>query len=517
MHLPDFLWEILRETGFYAACSAMPGGDQRQSNLRLLCVQAEEYEKANSGGLHGFLNEITLRSETGDSTSAHALGPNEDLVRIMTMHKSKGLEFPVVFIMRSTSDLLQKNNKITVRMHKQLGLSMGYMDASIHAHQSNTMINTAISLRKDMEDRSECCRLLYVAMTRAKDRMIITGCTRADAESKWSMAPGDYRVSSAGCMLDWIMQAVHDELPGVKPTAKPIESLPWLITGEAEAEQTDNTPEESRKETLGDIRRELRALMTQAPDPAILPWWDHDVRDPRPRKTSVTGLVHRTQEPGAPMREEDQEETAATKQHPAARRMEDEVPDRPAFMMEKKPLTAAEIGTATHRFMMLAPLDQLRDLHGEALSGFLQELLDDFHARAIFTDDEYEKVSIPGVTAFWESDIARRMLAADEVRREWGFCYRIDNPLIDGYRAREFTVLQGIIDVAFREGDNWIILDYKTDRVTDREVFVSHHRDQLSWYAKALGELSGMPVTETWLYALSISEAVKVEPVAINA
>ena len=173
-----------------------------------------------------------------------------------------------------------------------------------------------------------------------------------------------------------------------------------------------------------------------------------------------------------------------------------ELPARPAFMEEKQ-LTGAERGTLVHRALSLIPLadvrgadDVYRAVH-EAIHGMVE--------REIFTAQELLALNVRGVAGFFLSDIGRRMLQSDTVRREWGF-----NLVIDGEHG---TLLQGVIDCAFREGDGWILVDYKTDRFDDEDAFRERYAMQLEWYARALERITGQPVKEMWLYAIRRSQA----------
>jgi ATP-dependent helicase/nuclease subunit A len=173
---------------------------------------------------------------------------------------------------------------------------------------------------------------------------------------------------------------------------------------------------------------------------------------------------------------------------------------RPAFMQPAKEADGAARGTAVHRFLSLVDLDAVRRAGG-ADPDMLSAMRESFVEQQVFTKEEGNLVNLQVVSAFFDSRIGRRMLASQEVHREWDF---------NLCRRDRSMILQGMIDCAFREGDGWILLDYKTDRITSEQDFTEEYRPQLEWYAVALRELTGKPVKECWLYSLSVDKAFQV-------
>ena len=174
---------------------------------------------------------------------------------------------------------------------------------------------------------------------------------------------------------------------------------------------------------------------------------------------------------------------------------------RPAFMDPAKEAGGAARGTVIHRFLSLVDLEAVRTPGGageEALAALRDRLVE----RQVFTEEEGAWIRPDAVAGFFASEIGKRMLASPEVHREWDF---------NLYLKERGMILQGMIDCAFREGDGWILLDYKTDRIRDEQAFVEEYRPQLEWYAVALRELTGKPVNESWLYALSVDKAIRVD------
>lgn len=503
MRLSDFLWYLLRETGMFAACGAYPEGELRQANLRLLCQKAADYESRQNGGLSGFLRMIDLEMQTSDATAAKTLGENENLVRIMTMHKSKGLEFPVVFLMRMTSGMAGKS-KHSVRKHARMGVCLPYVNPEMNITR-DTLGDTVLKELVQSEEKAERCRLLYVAMTRARERLIMTGCA-ASGEPEWFMAPSSYRVSRANSMMDWVMAAICDDCglhdPGNVSTNQP----PWqVIVEENEQDQPETVMTEAQHDAW------LKELLEDAPDPASLSWWYTEKTSSamQPIKTSVTSLARQQilQDP-MPLSDEDEEpeDKRASETIVAPLRMS-ELPSRPAFMEEKKQ-TGAERGSRMHRFLSMTDLARLKELQGAALTQAIRDEINVLTERQCFLPGQFMERDIRELAAFYASDLGRRVLASNLVKREWSFNLRLNK--------KDSTLLQGVIDCAFMEQDGWILVDYKTDHFDDNAVFIQRHQFQLSWYAAALERITGVKVREIWLYSISYGRSYPVEAVPVN-
>ena len=473
----DGLWELLRTSGLYARMGARRGGADRQANLRILCEKASEYERRGGVALRGFLEQLEQEVTGGEARSAHELGAAENVVRLMTIHKSKGLEFPVVFCLQLSSPN-EKKKSPELGMHRELGVCLPCVNREIGTKRP-VPGTAAIALAREADERAERCRLLYVAMTRARERLILSGVEKPD-KACWRMPPGPERVAAAGSMADWVMQAVTDLAGGPSPF-----TLTWEDPAEPEA------PEEAGERDIPLPARETGGR-------ALLPWWDEP---PRPvvysaLKTSVTSLVRPQLLP-----EEAPEEDAALKRLPEALALRlGELSPHPAWLDEKD-IGGADYGTASHRFLSLASLDELRAAGEAQRRAVLARNRDSLLAGGVLEPEEAAMIRLDRCAAFFDAPLGRRLLASGDVRREWRFNWRLpDSPVL----------LQGVIDAAFREGNAWVLLDYKTDRVTDEAAFVAHHREQLNWYARALEAITGETVSECWLWSLSLSKAFPV-------
>ena len=513
MPLADFIWSLLRETEIYALSGAMPGGAERQANLTMLCDRAETYEQTMNGGLHGFLTYMEeLKTVGGDDDAARMVGENEDLVRILTMHKSKGLEFPVVFLMNLGNS--GKNKTKELKLHPKLGLHVPYANPALNLQRDGHRA-MGFQLKKNADERAERCRLLYVAMTRAREKLIIVCNGRGDVPL-WKAEPSPNRVAAANSMNNWLMCAAHDELGDIIDPALAMDysdrentfqqlstvfqqaGTPYVMRVWAPL----NSKAVEKSEALGNVSDAVLRIRGGALDPALAEQWAQLAMVPEeaPMKTSVTALVHGTL---TQLPQEDEEfetdEGRPEKAMPVIDRRK-ELQRRPAFM-EKRGLTGTERGTLTHKLLSLTDLAALRDakdLYGE-LNRQLREMTD----RGKLTQDELLAAEPRLLLRFYQSDIGRRLLKAaeGETHREWQF----------NMRWKENSLVQGVIDCAFKEDGQWVIVDYKTDRDTTPEVLLTHYARQLRLYAGAVVTITGEPVKEMWLFPLRGGSSVRVE------
>ena len=496
--LSDFLWWLLRESGIYSACAALPKGELRQANLRLLCQRASEYEANGGFTLSGFLQLSDQQKAADDKRSAKMLGENENLVRIMTMHKSKGLEFPVVFCLQMSGGLHRAYTS-DVHMHSQLGVALPYVNRDLRIRR-NTMAHDAFTVQRLLDEKAERARLLYVAMTRARERLILIGCTPEKKRGTWLLPENDYRVYKAASMMDWVMQGILTDDPNILSTGYTQDGMPWKVRlwNEIHPFIVD------KKKDIHNMEDAMQHMLQTASGDQWINWRTfYEQSGAMPLKTSVSSIAKKAATQSA-MPLTDDEESAEEKRRGdeivAPLRLS-ELPSRPAFM-ETKRITGAERGTLIHHLLSLMPLERLASSPAEALHDVLLEETHAMLEKGLMTGDELLMLPLDRVERFYASEIGQRILHSGEVHREWSFNLRMDD---------QTTLLQGVIDCAFREKDGWVLLDYKTDHIDDEAAFVARYAMQLSWYARALEEITHLPVRERWLYALSTGKAYAVE------
>jgi len=492
MRLSDFIWHVMQDSGYYACAGAMAKGELRQANLRMLYQRAQAFENDGGETLSDFLRLTEEQSAGDDRMSAKMLGENENLLRIMTMHKSKGLEFPVVFCMQMSGGL-HKPFRGELLLHTRRGAAMPYVNRELRIKRK-TLADEAFKVQRELDEKAERARLLYVAMTRARERLLLIGCCKEKDRAVWNLPQSDYAIWNARSMTDWIMQAVG-KIHNLS-TVDPQPETPWNIrdwshmTGLAVDKHVDKP----------DVTARLRTLLTQQVEGDFSAWEKQQEAAFAPIKTSVSAIAKK-ETTNDPMPLTDAEEDESTK------RMEEEIvsplrmselPSRPAFLEEKQ-LTGAERGTLMHRALSLIPLEPLRG--AEHLYAAVKQAVHDMADREVFTYQEVMVLYIKGLSDFFAGELGQRMLASPNVRREWAF-----NLLLDD---RSGTLLQGVIDCAFLEDGAWVLVDYKTDRIEDEDAFIQCYRLQIDWYARALTRITGLPVKERYLYSIGKTKAYR--------
>lgn len=497
MHLPDFLWYLVRETGYYAACGALPEGELRQANLRMLCQRAAEYESSGGVTLSGFLQQMEQQKISGDDRAAKTLGENENLVRIMTIHKSKGLEFPAVICAR-LSNKLHLVQRAGLMMHSQLGVCLPYVNRAMNIRRE-TMADKAFQYSRKLNEKAERARLLYVAMTRAREQLILVGHVPESMDDVvWQEGGSAYGIWDAESMMDWIMQVICHTQDAQLSTIVQHPAKPWKIR--VWQDVCPQTVDENK--VIHSAEEWLNTTLSQPAGDKLGTAWQHiyDVHQAQPMKTSVTSLAKK-QVLGDPLPLTDADEDEESKRQPEIIVLPlrlSEVPSKPAFM-EEKHLTGAERGTLIHRGLSLLDLEQVRG--AEDVLANVRTQIADMTAKGCITREESALLDFVGMSRYLQSPLGQRMLQSGNVRREWSFNYRMD---------AEGTLLQGVMDCVFEEDGAWVLVDYKTDHIVHEDAFVQRYTMQLNWYARALEDITGKPVKEMWLYALGRGQAYPV-------
>ncbi len=464
---------ILDESGLYDCMGALPGGPQRQANLNRLAGNAAQFDRNVSGSLTRFLKHTEKLQARGDGDEAHLLGEGDDVVRLMTAHKSKGLEFPVVFGAMLGRRYSNRAGSAPLSAHRDLGLGCLYCDPALQTRRK-TLPQLAIAERERREDRAEELRVLYVLLTRARDRLVLVGGVR-DADAAWLRwnalrdAPG-----AAASHLDVIMPTLDQDGAGVCAVQ--------VHRGAPESEPVPDTPAESNADVDPEL---LRAILWRYPEPDAAR---------RPLKLSVTGLLRELQAPDAP----------------------EKLIERPAFLSENaNRMSGAERGTSYHRAMQLLDLTALRGLRGRELRDAVSAQLDEQAQAGRIRPAQREAVQSAAIARFLEGALGARLLRARDVRREWPFNARMSisealSPEEAGGFGDGEIMVQGTIDCCFFEAGRWVLIDYKTDRAGDAEALTLRYRNQLRLYAAALERVTGAEVGEIWLCLLRTGETLAV-------
>ena len=470
---------VVNESGLYDCAGALPGGAQRQGNLDQLCLNADRFDQNVSGALTRFLKHCEKLRARGDGDDAPALADSEDAVRLMTAHKSKGLEFPVVFGAMLSRRYNVRSMTAPLTAHRELGLGCLYCDPTLRSRRK-TLPQLAIAERVHREESAEELRVLYVLLTRARDRLELVGSIREyeKAQLRWRAmleTPG-----AATSYLDVIMPALENAPEGLcSVEVHRAADYLNLSRDDAEADDLLDTPPAAEDDAL------LRALAWRYPDAEA-------AREPL--KLTVTGLLRELQGPEAA----------------------EEMIERPSFMAETPArMTGTERGTAYHRAMQLLELAPLRALGVRDCTRAITDQLDAFAAGGRMEEAQRAAVSPAAIARFCCGDTGSRLLAADTVRREWPFnvMMRMSEALLpeeQGAQAEREILVQGAIDCCFVENGKWVLLDYKTDRNTDAEALTARYRSQLRLYALALERITGLPVADIRLCLLLGGEEISI-------
>lgn len=536
LHMPidELIWYLYSSTGYYGYAGAMPGGIQRQANLRILFERARQFENTSYKGLFNFVNFINrLRTSSGDMGSAKILGENENVVRIMSIHKSKGLEFPVVILSGTGKNFNLMDLNKTILFHQNLGVGPDYVDPERRISYP-TMIKLALKRKIKLETLSEEMRILYVAFTRAKEKLIITGTVRSLESSctKWcegldnslEQVP-EYTILKGRSYLDWIGPAVAKHIDGgpirellahgggknFKIDEDPSRWLVNLWTKKDLALEQKDSLEPEENEAIEEVSVDcdyLYRIKEEKPESKFkeeierrLSWqYLYKEASKLPAKLSVTELKRLGNELFS-----DQYTTNLF----AAK-----LARKPLFLEEQKGLSGAERGTIVHFVMQhldFRKVQSYEELDSQVKAMVMKELL---------TEEQAMSVSIKSIHNFFKSSIGGRMLAVKDfdkdIRRETPFFMKlkgseIKKDLPEEIYKKDVILLQGVVDVYFREEDYLVLLDYKTDYATEEnmEEIKNRYEKQLYYYSEALERMTGLKVKEKYIYLFSNGEIIK--------
>ena len=519
--IDEFIWYLYTDTAYYGYVGAMPNGVLRQANLRILFQRAKQYEQTSFKGLFNFINFINkLRKSSGDMGSAKVLGENEDVVRIMSIHKSKGLEFPVVFVCGSGKqfNLMDLNNNILY--HEELGFGPELVDLDKRVSYP-TLPKEAIKQRIRLETLSEEVRILYVAFTRAKEKLIITGavnglekwitkCCNAAALDKDIILPSE--VLKGKSYLDWIGMSICKhrdgeslrELVGENDISIKDDLSTWSVKtwtkSDLIVDKKNSDVDEINEENLlinfdcSSVDKEIERRLD----------FRYKFRESTLIKSnfSVSELKKKNFEQIPVI---DTEELFK----------EDICNIKPKFLQEERGLTGAEKGTAMHFVMQKVDLSRVNTVEE------IKEQLKEFVDMELLSKEEYKVISPYKIKKFFVSKLGERMLRAynrgDRVYRELPFYTEIDVHRIDPDLPKEVegdkVRLQGVIDSFFYEEDEVILLDYKTDYVEqgNEEELINKYKMQIQYYKEALEKITKTKIKECYLYSFYLEKEILVE------
>ena len=509
----ELLQRLYDDTAYVDFVGAMPGGDVRQANLKALYDRARQYEEAGFRGLFRYLQLMDKMKEDGlDLAPAKVVSEKEDVVRIMSIHKSKGLEFPVVFVADMGKAFNRRDTQDQILFHNRLGIGLKQYDPEWRMSYP-TLIWSGIAAQLRWEGTAEEERILYVAMTRARDQLILTGHS-SHIDRDWQRWMSRLNPAQAKSYFDWVMPAALAPFGGkadadyARPGAA-WQDASWQVriaravpAGTVEEGAYDGEP---RLEAL------RRGDLTGTPVPS---WLDEQLSwqyaYPQAVRTaakfSVSEVKRRYQELHS---DELQDEAAlsvpAAAVIPTAPGEDDAFAALPPWLAgEEAAVSGAQRGTALHKALQyITPA-------ADQTTATLRREIDAFVRQGLLSREEAKLVYVPVLAAFCQSDIGRRMAESPELHREYPFTVLLagGDPLPET-ETGEQILIQGVIDCLFREDDAWILVDYKSDRLETADAFRSRYAVQLALYKRAVEQITHRPVEETYIYSLHLQQEIR--------
>ena len=499
MTLPALIDEILTSTGLEEIYASMPDGVRRTENLRAFRALAAGFASSRGGGLMQFCRYLAGLRESGANVAPPESVAGSDAVRIMSIHKSKGLEFPIVVLADLSRKFNLQDNTAPVLLDDELLIGANVVDTQNSSYYPG-IARMAIAAKKKRQSVSEEMRVLYVAMTRAKDMLIMTDCASKQTErlQKWNAALSEpMRPETAASVLrmgDWILMAAlcrteagelfartgANAVSRVRPDAWRItfRSAQALHEGQAEMAGTFAALPEKQEE-MDALERQLSYV------------YPHMAAAGTASKLTATQLKGRLLD----------QEAAENAEHAEPVRT---VQRRPNFRTDT-PLTGREKGSATHLFMQFVRYEACTDLQGIASE------LERLRRERFLTARQAEAVDRACILRLFTGPFGARILRADTIRREFKFSILTDAGAYDPLAAGEQVMLQGVVDCFWEENGGLVIVDFKTDRTFgDPERKAAAYRPQLEAYAQALSRIFRKPVREKYLYFFDCGTAVPV-------
>ena len=526
--LDELIWKIYSDTGYYNYVGLMPNGNLRQANLKMLFERAKKYETASFKGLYNFINFIDkLKTNSGDMGAAKIIGENDDVIRIMSIHKSKGLEFPIVFLVNSNKQFNEQDiRKNPVLLHQDIGIGAKYIDYNAQV-QYDTLTREAVKNVITNENISEEMRILYVALTRAKEKLIITGVSNdftkqlEDVEKQASIYPrknekiNPILVKKYKSYLDWILLVYLYEKENTKGLLELNKIEPSQIVSSQKQEVQENNldkiikllnEKECNQQLLENIKDKIEYEYQNKLSTAI------------PTKSSVTkikqmkekqvGVDIESLEDTEIIEEPKEKENSAeclTQQKNKERTFE-----KPKFLQEEKDIkiTSAQKGTLIHLCMQKLNPKEEYDLQK------IKELIQELQLKQIITEKEVEAINLYKILEFTKSNIWEELKTAKEIYQEKPFYINVPAKQIYEQDIEENILVQGIIDLYYIDKDDkLVLLDYKTDYVKKgkENELVQKYKKQLDLYKEALEQSLNKQVDKVYIYSVYLGKEIELK------
>ena len=497
LSLDELIWKIYNDTGYYNYVGLMTNGELRQANLKMLFERAKQCENISFKGLFNFINYIDkIKTSSKDMDSAKVIGENENVIRIMSIHKSKGLEFPVVFLSGTGKqfNMQDLNNKIL--LHPEIGIGVKYIDYDRQI-EYDTLSKQAMKNQIMIETLSEEMRVLYVALTRAKEKLIITGYSTSDKQKEIDEIIYKYDklnpiiLKKYKSYLDWIklVYVYHQE---------EMEKLAIMQTYNKDevfkmCDSKDDVEDINMKNAKADqiMKKMLEFKIDKEEQKRISKLLEYEYKYKNstviPTKTSVTEIKEKMY----PVQNFSEKKEEA---------IEKEI-KMPLFLQQDKDtkITNAQKGTLIHLCMQKLDLNKKNYTYND-----VKELVDELEAKKIITSKEAEAININKIYQFTRSKIWNEMIEAKEVQREKPFYINIPAKEIYKEDLDENVLVQGVIDLYYINSNGELVLvDFKTDYVENRDenILIDKYKVQLDLYKRALRQALNRDVDRVYIYS----------------
>lgn len=512
MPLDEFIWQIYLDTGYYQYVGLLPNGAMRQANLKTLFEKAKQYEKASFKGLFNFIQFIDkLKKQNGDLASAKLIGENEDVIRIMSIHKSKGLEFPVVFLCNSHKKFNMQDLNDNILLHQDIGFGPTIMDTTRKIKYSSIAKDT-IKLKMKQETLSEEQRILYVALTRAKEKLYITGRSKdftkyvQDKNKVLEMYESENikldakLMKKANSYLDWIMyvylfnQGRTITLKGESYKLSDIITLNVsnkkdLLKALAKEEVVEQIDLKEKIEQILKNKSDEENKKSEQALKELLEWkYDYIVDTTLPTKSSVTKIKQEKIKLEEILKGIESEEVEYKKSY------------TPKFMQEDKKISSAEKGTLVH--LCIQRLDERKDYELKDIQNMILNLVE----KEIITQNEADAIDVNLIYQYTKSQLFEELRKAKEVHKEQPFYINIPakDVVSEAENSKKNILVQGIIDLYYIDkNDNLVLIDFKTDYISNepnaKEKILDKYKVQLEIYKTALEQALNRKTSKTAL------------------
>ena len=513
MSLRELLEKILEDTDYLIHMTALPSGEKRRANILALLEKATDFEKTSYHGLFQFNRYIrSLRAREVDEGEAGTITDGDNVVRIMSMHKSKGLEFPVVFVSGLGKQYNAMDQKGRVLYDREYGMAADIIDTGRRTRKRDVRKNAVASVIKNA-DRAEAMRLIYVALTRAREKLIVTGCEKADVLDKMPK-PGtllNSDIQGYDNAFKLILAAIYNE---------GLHDRLIMRTGVDDLIITDdmrNREMSRRKEVLinnggseASAEKSLDPKVKKEYEDGLHPKYEGEYLDGLYIKTSVSAIkMKHYEETESFHREyEAKEESKDIFENEAVPSFAVDGSESPFMNM------GAAKGSATHRVMELLDFSKTGDLTGKERREYITECIKQFDEKGLLEKGYRDIVDVDKCSAFFDTDLAKRMCRADKegklFKEKSFFLGKKASEIEKRFPDSENIIVQGIIDAYFVENGSVVIMDYKTDMVNNGDELADKYESQLELYKEAVERITGYNVSEMIIYSFRLDEEIPV-------